>query len=217
MGAVLDALAHPTVAPLMIVPERLAKTSAFTPNTEVVGSGPFRFLADEYLTGAHMAYARFADYVPRDEPPDLTSGGKRVFFDRVEWKIIPDPATAGVSLQSGEVDWHELILPDLVPVLGKDRNITVMDFVPHGLGSVLRFNFAQPPFNNQAVRQVIRDAIVQTDFLQSIVGDNPRDYQQCYSNYLCGLPGVTEFSSDKPRISRQFAKSSSTRAIVARN
>jgi peptide/nickel transport system substrate-binding protein len=36
--------------------------------------------------------------------PSLTAGPKIVHFDRVEWRIIQDPATAAAALQKGEVD-----------------------------------------------------------------------------------------------------------------
>lgn len=99
MPALLDALAHPAPSLLMVMPERLAKTDPFKPVTEMVGSGPFRFLRDEFISGSRVACAKFDGYVPRGEAADLTSGGKRVWFDRVEWSVIPDPATAAAALQ----------------------------------------------------------------------------------------------------------------------
>src|ERR1700675_845896 len=50
-------------APFMM-PERLASQDAFKPLTEVIGSGPFRFVADERLQGARNVYARFDRYQP---------------------------------------------------------------------------------------------------------------------------------------------------------
>jgi peptide/nickel transport system substrate-binding protein len=42
-----------------VMPERLARTDPMKAITEVVGSGPYRFLPDEYVSGARVAYARF--------------------------------------------------------------------------------------------------------------------------------------------------------------
>ncbi|MBN8901880.1 MAG: ABC transporter substrate-binding protein, partial [Rhodospirillales bacterium] len=72
-----------------IMPERIAKTDAFTQITEYVGSGPFRFLRDEWVSGASAAWAKNEKYVPRQEPASYFAGGKVVHFDRVEWKIMP--------------------------------------------------------------------------------------------------------------------------------
>jgi len=47
-----------------------------------------------------------------------------MLVDRVEWVVIPDPATAAAALQNGEVDWWESPITDLVPSLRKNRNIS---------------------------------------------------------------------------------------------
>jgi peptide/nickel transport system substrate-binding protein len=68
-----------------IMPERLAVTDPAKQITEVIGSGPYRFIAAERVQGAHFAYERFADYVPRpDGTPSFTAGPKQAVFDRVE-------------------------------------------------------------------------------------------------------------------------------------
>jgi peptide/nickel transport system substrate-binding protein len=96
-----DALGKsPSLMPAMM-PERLAKTDAFTQITEMVGSGPYRFLPADRVPGAKAAYAKFTEYVPRaDGTPDWTAGPKVANFDRIEWTTIPDPATAPAALQN---------------------------------------------------------------------------------------------------------------------
>ena len=82
-------------APFMM-PERLASQDPFKPLTEVVGSGPFRFVADERVQGARNVYARFDRYQPRqDGKPDWTAGPKIVHYDRVVWTTMPDAGDGG--------------------------------------------------------------------------------------------------------------------------
>ena len=88
-----------------VLPERMAKTPASEQVKEFIGSGPFVFKPDEWVSGARAAYEKFQGYVPRQEKPEYFSGGKVVYFDRVEWIVQPDPATAAASMQTGEVDW----------------------------------------------------------------------------------------------------------------
>ncbi|MGH7210071.1 MAG: ABC transporter substrate-binding protein, partial [Acetobacteraceae bacterium] len=88
-----------------MMPERVAKTPATTQIKEYIGSGPFVFLAKEWVSGASAAYRKFDKYVPRQEKPEYLSGGKVVHFERVEWVVEPDPATAAAALQTGEVDY----------------------------------------------------------------------------------------------------------------
>src|SRR5258706_10041139 len=58
-----------------IMPERMARTPIDKQITESVGSGPYRFLKDEWVSGAHAAWARFDGYIPRMEPVSGTAGG----------------------------------------------------------------------------------------------------------------------------------------------
>ncbi len=106
-----------TNAPIaFIMPERIAQTDPFKQITEYVGSGPNKFIKGEWVPGAKAVFERFADYVPRDEPPSWLAGGKKMLVDRIEWVVMPDPATAAGALQNGEVDWWEQPLSDLVPL-----------------------------------------------------------------------------------------------------
>jgi peptide/nickel transport system substrate-binding protein len=49
-----EALAGPGANVPAIMPERLAATSPFKPIAEIVGSGPYRFLPDEHVSGARL-------------------------------------------------------------------------------------------------------------------------------------------------------------------
>src|SRR5262249_1246822 len=86
----------------VIMPERLAQTDPFKRVPEVVGSGPFRWVAGEYVAGNLAVFAKFDRYTPRPEPASFAAGGYRVLVDRVEWRIIPDPSTAANALATGE-------------------------------------------------------------------------------------------------------------------
>ena len=96
----LAALANPA-NPAFVLPERLARTDPYKPIQDATGSGPFRFKADEFNAGSFAAYERHTAYQPAAAgEPSLTAGPKIVYFDRVEWRSIPDPATAAAALQA---------------------------------------------------------------------------------------------------------------------
>ena len=93
------ALAGSTATTPVIMPARLASTDPFQRVNEMVGSGPYRFLADERLAGDHLAYARFERYIPRTNGTLSNWAGPKVSnFSRVEWVILPDPATAAADM-----------------------------------------------------------------------------------------------------------------------
>ena len=105
-GIVLRTLAAPSAAPF-IMPERVAKTPANVQIKEHIGSGPFRFKAEEWKPGHKTVFERNKDYIPRKEPADLLSGGKVVKIDRLEWLYIPDNNTTLSALTAGEIDYFE--------------------------------------------------------------------------------------------------------------
>ena len=111
------------------------------------------------MPGAKAVFEKFADYVPRQEPASWLAGGKKMLVDRIEWVIMPDPATAAAALQNGEVDWWETPIPDLVPVLKKNSNIQVDIADPLGNIGSFRMNHMHPPFNNLKVRRAVQMAL----------------------------------------------------------
>ena len=168
-----QALAHPTNTIAAIMPERLAQTPATTQLKEIIGSGPFRYVAGERVPGARNVYAKFEDYRPRSGgAPSFTAGPRVAYFDRVEWITTPDPATQVSALQSGEVDWVEQPLMDLAGSLRRNPALTVKVAETRGLIGFLRFNQLFPPFDNPAIRRAVLKAVDQSEFMQAVVGEN---------------------------------------------
>jgi peptide/nickel transport system substrate-binding protein len=192
-------IGKPHSSPAFIMPERIAQTDAMTPVTEMIGSGPFRFQRDEYVAGSRVVYTRFDGYKPRDEAASWSAGGKQVHFDRVEWHIMPDAATASAALQAGEVDWLETLQGDLVPIAKRNRQINVRPLNPLGLILGMRFNHATAPFNNAALRRAILSAVNQDDYLQAVTGGDAESFRLCRAMFPCGLPGVNELGTEAMR------------------
>jgi peptide/nickel transport system substrate-binding protein len=176
-----------------VMPARIAATDPFRPISEYIGSGPMRFLKDEWMPGARAAFEKFADYVPRSEPASWLAGGKRIVSNRIEWIVIADQATAAAALQSGEVDWLELPLPDVVPVLRKNRNVMVGVVDPMGYIGMLFFNQLYPPFNDARARRAILMALSQADYMRAYIGDDNRMWKP-----MCGYftPGSVLYNEE---------------------
>lgn len=156
-----------------IMPERLAMTDGNTAVKELIGSGPFRWRAEEHVPGSRLVYGRFDGYVPRpDGVASQLAGPKVVHFDRVEWQVIPDAATASAALIRGEIDWWDQPIPDLLPQLRANRSVKVELLDTIGNVGVLRFNHLIPPFDNPAIRRAVLSAVSQADFMTAVAGDN---------------------------------------------
>lgn len=143
-----DALGKHGPSLCVIMPERLALTEPTRQVSDTVGSGPFVFLKDQHLAGARAAYRRFDGYVPRpDGVASRMAGPKIAHFDRLEWTVMPDPATRAAALRSGEVDWVEELPSDMAPVISRRPDLVVSTRTDTTT-AILRMNHVQPPFNN---------------------------------------------------------------------
>ena len=171
---VAAALGKPGSSICAIVPERLIAPSTGKPITEMVGSGPYRFVANERVAGSRAVFARNPDYVPVSSgTPSFIAGPKIVNFDRVEWHVIPDSGTAGAALQAGEIDWWENPATDLLPLMQRNANLTIRNHDKTGFLGFLRFNHLTPPFNNPAIRRAVWWAVNQEDYMIAVAGTDP--------------------------------------------
>jgi peptide/nickel transport system substrate-binding protein len=179
-----------------VMPARIAATDPFQQIGEYVGSGPMRFVRNEWVPGAKAVFDKFGDYVPRQEPASWLAGGRNIVVDRIEWITIPDPATAAAALQNGEVDWLELVLPDLLPVLRKNPNVVTAIDEPVGVVGALVMNHLLPPFNDVRARRAILMALSQEDYMRAYVGDDDSLWKPIPGYFPPGTPLYTEEGGD---------------------
>ena len=177
---------------LFVMPERVAKTPASQQIKEYVGSGPFIFKRDEWISGASAAYERNRNYVPRQEQPDYFSGGKITYFDRVEWTVQPDPSTAASALQAGEVDWLQQPLLDMLSMFNSNTGCKVVRNDPFGSIAIIAFNHLHPPFDNPKLRRALLPAIDQSAFVQAWVGEQADFGRVPVGFFTAGMPMASD-------------------------
>ena len=187
-GFLLEALGKPSSNVPFIMPKRIADTDAFKQIDEHIGSGPYVFKKDEFKPGDKAVYTKFAKYVPRNEPPSGTAGGKQVYVDRVEWNLALRDAQAQVNaLQKGEVDIIEALGFDFYEAAKTNPDIQLPKYANLGLQYMARFNHLHKPFDNAKVRQAAIAAMSQEPFLRASVGVKEL-YKTCPSMFICGTP-----------------------------
>ena len=94
----------------------------------------------------------------------------------------PDPATAASALQTGEVDWLEFPVLDLLPMLRKSQGCDVVRYDPLGSLAIIAFNHLFPPFDNPKLLRALLPAIDQQDYVTAWVGE-----QQDLGKYPVGF------------------------------
>ena len=186
------ALAKVTVVVPVIMPERMAATE-IGKLTEFVGSGPFRWRADEFVSGSRAVYERFDGYVPRtDGTPSLTAGPKVAKIGRVECVSIPDGGAASAGLLNGEVDWWDSALPDLLPLLARNREITIANADLSGTMTCFYINHLQAPFNNVAIRRAVLSVLDQADMMTAAAGSDASLFRDKVGVFCPETPFATD-------------------------
>ncbi|MBX9701323.1 MAG: ABC transporter substrate-binding protein [Acetobacteraceae bacterium] len=185
-----------TQNPCFVMPARAAATDPFQQIRDPTGSGPFRFVPGEWNPGQRAVWVRNADYRPRDEPVDGLAGGRRPAIERVEWTIISDSATAANAMVTGEQDYWEYPLHDLLPLLRRSRDLVVQQRLLDGTYGICRFNHLHPPFNNPAIRRAVAMAVDQRDYLRAVAGNEPDGWGVCEGIFTCGTALANEQGSE---------------------
>jgi len=192
-GLVLESLGKPSSNVPFMMPKKTADTDPATQIKveDVIGSGPFVFVANEWKPGEKIVFLKNTKYKPRAEPPSGLAGGKVVKVDRVEWIAMPDVQTQVAALGNAEIDMIESPGHDLLPLLAKDKNIRIFDSNPLGNQYVMRFNSLIKPFDNPKIRHAVMVAFGQEDFLKATIGD-AKYYKVCKPVFICGTPLTSE-------------------------
>jgi peptide/nickel transport system substrate-binding protein len=195
-GLVIDALGNPVSPVAFMMPERIAKTPGETRIAEIIGSGPFMYSKADHRPGDRMILKKFADYVPRPEPADFLAGGKKVNIDTLEIRVIPDGSTAASALQNGEIDFMQYAPFDLLPVLEKDPRLTVQNFTGGNMfAGAYRFNAAEKPFDDPAIRRVLWKLVDQREVLDGL-GLDAKYALPCATFFTCGTTYDTTAGSE---------------------
>lgn len=184
----------------VVMPDWLARTSAFSPVPEIVGSGPYRFVATEHVPGSKLVYEKFDGYQPRfGEETNVLAGAKIANFDRVEWSVMPEAETAAAALLRGEVDWWESPHPDYWPKLAANRDITLDAIDTFGTAGLLRFNFIHAPTNSVLVRRAALAAISQREVMMAVIGEEPSRWKSDVGFFLPGSTMASDVGLDAVR------------------
>ena len=199
-GSVIDALGKPSLHVPFMMPARLAATPPTQQVPETIGSGPFRFLRDQWVPGERAVFVRNDRYRPREEPADGLAGGKVAKVERAEIVTIPDPAMRAAALQRGEVDYLEYAPLDFLPAMQKNRDLVVAK--PPGIAQIMggvAVNHLQPPFNDLRIRQALQMAMDQAETTAVHGLPEGMAMASCFSMTLCGTRYSSEAGSEALR------------------
>jgi len=151
-----------------IMPERVAKTDPFSRSTRSSAAGRFVFVRNEWVAGSRAVYPVHR-YTRAPRHPASPPVAKIVHFDRIEWQVMPDAATAGAHCRRrGRLARATADRPAAAdaPQQGacgsNERSI-------FGVIGVIVFNHLQPPFDNVKLRRALLPAVDQGEFVAAVM------------------------------------------------
>ena len=203
-GPVLDALGKPSSNVPFMMPARIAATAPDKQIKEIVGSGPFKFVRDEWQPGHQAVYVRNPDYVPRNEAASGSTGGKKAYLDKVIWRYMPDPDEASAALAGGEVDWWEAPPLGFLPKIEQNPALRTLLLDPLGTQGWLQPNHLHPPFNNKKAREALLHMMDQVTYLYLALGQS-KYYHPCPAIFPCNSPYATTVGAE-PLIKHDLAR-----------
>ena len=197
-GSVIEALGKPSVQTPFIMPARLAaNTPPNTPVAEIVGSGPFLFLKDEWIPGERAAFVPNPRYRPRDEPADGLAGGKVARASRVEFVTMSDPGLRAAAIQRGEVDYLEYAPTDFIARFQRDRNLVLARARgPAEIIAAISMNHLQPPFDNVLMRRAVQMVMDRPEIIAAEGVPESFTRTDCVTIYGCGTFYAGDAGSD---------------------
>ncbi|MCL0101675.1 ABC transporter substrate-binding protein [Dehalococcoidia bacterium] len=190
-GLLLDALSQPTI-PAVIMPKREAQLEPNEVAPSNIGSGPFKFAA--WNPGASLSYVRNDEYQPRNEHADGYSGGKHVYIDGVEWRIMPEPPTKIPALEASQADFVDWGPPELYEKIHANPELEVF-YDQHGSSNLTYLNKVVPPFSDVRARQALQIATNQKTYLDAAYPQNST--VACKAMFGCGTRWETFVGADE--------------------
>jgi peptide/nickel transport system substrate-binding protein len=155
--------------------------------TNNVGAGPFTL---ESWATDQLVLVKNGNYYGAPQEP---------WFDKIIYKIVPDPSTRVALLRSGDVDVAYSLPLESIPDLEQDPNLTVFN-MPTTMITMLIMNVHTPPFDNVKVRQAINYAVPYDTIMQQVVGNMG---QRSYNYVPVGMPG---YDTTVPHYDTDIAK-----------
>lgn len=128
-----------------------------------VGTGPFKVTG--WDRGNAVYFERNEDY---DWAPPIAGHQGKAYADKVEWRVIAEPATRYNALAAGEVGVIIGVPPENFSAAKGQENITVIEDSQPGVPWQVDLNTRRAPFDDIRVRKAFRHSADAASGLKSI-------------------------------------------------
>jgi peptide/nickel transport system substrate-binding protein len=115
----------------------------------MVGTGPFMF--KEWVPGDHVTLVKNPNYW------NAAAGGP--YLDGITFKVIADSTATLNALQSGDIDFSQILSPVDGTTAATDPNLQAIDRGGSCNAFILAMNQAHKPFDNPKIREAVAYAV----------------------------------------------------------
>jgi len=122
------------------------------------GTGPF--MITDYVANSHVTLERYEDY--NWAPEEYFGRQGPALLEGIDWRIIAEASTRGSTLESGEVDLIEEIVPTQYETLKSNPALTVYEQGTLGCPRSVQLNCTKAPTDDVLVRQAMNYAVDRT-------------------------------------------------------
>jgi peptide/nickel transport system substrate-binding protein len=158
-----------------------------------VGTGPFTVA--KYIDGQVMELVPNKDYWDTANRPKL---------DRLILFPMPDPATRLAALQSGQVDWAEVVPPDSIKQLKAEGYNVLLKSYPHIITVML--NNTKAPLDDIRVRQALNYGTDRDGTVALISGAGMPATQEMYEGHPWYDPSFAGYKYDPEKAKKLLAE-----------
>jgi peptide/nickel transport system substrate-binding protein len=119
------------------------------------GTGPF--MITDYVANSHVTLTRYEDY--NWAPEEYFGRQGPALLEGIDWRIIAEASTRGSTLESGEVDLIEEVVPAQYDTLKNNPALTVYEQGTLGCPRSVQLNCTKAPTDDVLVRQAMNHAV----------------------------------------------------------
>lgn len=151
-----------------IMPKEICEQYPNSPVERVIGTGPFEFV--EWKPHTHIKVKKFDNYLPVDFPANGWGGQKIAYVDEVYFIPLVDESVRTSSIESGAVDFADLVPVDQYERLKQNPNLQLYPSNPRAWNAIV-CNYQAGIMSNQKIRQALLAAVDVEKIMSIGVGD----------------------------------------------
>jgi peptide/nickel transport system substrate-binding protein len=164
------------------------------------GTGPFKIT--EFVHKSHATLVRHDDY---DLAPDYFGRTGTAHLEQINWRIIEEPATRVLALQSGEIDIAEDVAAALVEQIENDPNLEMIYSDTVGCPRSVQLNCEKFPTDDKAVRQAMAYSVNKETITETVLkGTRDTRWGPLEPLTPCYNPAVEQYYHFDPEQAREI-------------